>query len=154
MEARGNSSGMVDSRRDLHTQGGRIQALRSIPSHITAKCREEGLLRRTSQENGWFPDSKWAGGHLSAEGWSASISGMCRTLQHDLEHHTRGQGKEAWPVSRMAWFGECLWLSSSQAHQVLHGFLPYPLEDSENANELLRQLQDEIHDKRLHHWLG
>ena len=154
MEAWGNSSRMVDSRRDLHTQGVRIQALRSIPSHIPAKCRGEGLFRRASQENGWFPDSEWAGGHLSAEGRSPRISGMCRTLQHDLEHHTSGQGEEAWLVSHVAWFGECLWLGSSQAHQVLHGFLPYPHQDSENANELLWQLQYEIQDKRLHHWLG
>ena len=91
------------------------------------------------QANDIIPPPEQVHQYVSPEGWHLRVPWLPGACLNDLEFVGHSKAWEERTPRRMAWHGQCLWISASQLHQVSIEVLPHPRESDWHLNAVFRE---------------
>ena len=93
--------------------------------NLSPQCQRQDFLWSNHQANDIIPLPEQVHHHVSPEGWHPRVSWLPGACSNDLEFVDDRKAREERSARHMAWPGECLWICTSQLHQVCFEVLPH-----------------------------
>ena len=91
---------------------------------LSPQCQRQNFLWSNHQANDIIPLPEQVHHHVSPEGWHPRVSWLPEACSN-LEFVDDCKAREERSARHMAWPGECLWICTSQLHQVCFEVLPH-----------------------------